>query len=260
MSQLQAVLPGQPIVPIISAKKKAKYLAGKNCRIENITFNGSGVPSVVSSVVGKPSVTKKSGTEENEEGGKNDKYDEYIVNVFSKHDPEYVLSEHQTSEFSYVPKLASGTPKLNDLVLARVVKVSMDRVKVEIISIDSDSAEDSHVNAKELMLANFAANENNERFKGLIRSVDIRSTERDKVKTWQCFQPGDIIRAQIISLGDGINYYLSTAKNNLGVVLARSSSENNGLDSGKLLYALDWQTMIVPETGDLEQRKCAKPF
>lgn len=149
-----------------------------------------------------------------------------------------------------MPKLASGTPKLNDLVLARVVKVSMDRVKVEIISIDSDSAEDSHVNAKELMLANFAANENNERFKGLIRSVDIRSTERDKVKTWQCFQPGDIIRAQIISLGDGINYYLSTAKNNLGVVLARSSSENNGLDSGKLLYALDWQTMIVPETGD----------
>ena len=64
----------------------------------------------------------------------------------------------------------------------------------------------------------------------------------------------------MISLGDGINYYLSTAKNNLGVVLARPSGENTFAESGKLLYALDWQTMIVPETGDLEQRKCARPF
>ncbi|QOU18911.1 hypothetical protein BRETT_004132 [Brettanomyces bruxellensis] len=259
MSQPQAVLPGQPIVPIISAKKKAKYLAGRNCRIENITFNGSGVPSIVSSVVGKTSVTKKEPLETSKESDKSDSYDEYVVNVFSKHDPEYVLPEDGTSEFNYVPTLTSSTPKLNDLVLARVMKVSMDRVKVEIISIDADS-EGSHVNAKELMLANFAANENNERFKGIIRSVDIRSTERDKVKTWQCFQPGDIIRAQVISLGDGINYYLSTAKNNLGVVLARPSGENTFAESGKLLYALDWQTMIVPETGDLEQRKCARPF
>ncbi len=259
MSQPQAVLPGQPIVPIISAKKKAKYLAGRNCRIENITFNGSGVPSIVSSVVGKMIITKKEPLETSKESDKSDSYDEHVVNVFSKHDPEYVSPEDGTSEFNYVPTLTSSTPKLNDLVLARVMKVSTDRVKVEIISIDADS-ESSDVNAKELMLANFAANENNERFQGIIRSVDIRSTERDKVKTWQCFQPGDIIRAQVISLGDGINYYLSTAKNNLGVVLARPSGENSFAESGKLLYALDWQTMIVPETGDLEQRKCARPF
>ena len=49
-------------------------------------------------------------------------------------------------------------------------------------------------------------------FKGIIRINDIRSTERDKLKLIDCFKPGDIVKAQVISLGDGSNYYLTTAK------------------------------------------------
>jgi exosome complex component CSL4 len=29
---------------------------------------------------------------------------------------------------------------------------------------------------------------------------DVRATEKDKVKIYQCFRPGDIVRAQIVSL------------------------------------------------------------
>ncbi|VEU20790.1 DEKNAAC101665 [Brettanomyces naardenensis] len=242
----KVVLPGQPIVPILSGKKNAKYFAGKNCRIETIRYNGSEIPSIVSSVVGKVKVYK---TEKGDDDKKaeNSELDEYTVDVVSKHDPEFTEG---STEIHYGVKFASATPKLNDIVLARVMKISNNRVNVEILSIDTNNSASTE---KELMMANLATNENGENFKGMIRSLDIRSTERDKVKTWECFQPGDIIRAEIISLGDGINYYLSTARNDLGVVLARSAS-------GEMMYALDWETMVVPKTGDLENRKCAKPF
>jgi exosome complex RNA-binding protein Csl4 len=39
---------------------------------------------------------------------------------------------------------------------------------------------------------------------------------------YACFRPGDIVRAEILSLGDQRSYYLTTAKNELGVVYAKS--------------------------------------
>jgi len=65
---------------------------------------------------------------------------------------------------------------------------------------------------------------------------DVRATEKDRVKIYSSFRPGDIIRAEVvqsslleagdsdrkISLGDQQSYYLSTAKNELGVLFARS--------------------------------------
>ena len=41
-----------------------------------------------------------------------------------------------------------------------------------------------------------------------------------------CFRPGDVIKAEVLSLGDSRSYYLSTAKNELGVVYARSLAGN----------------------------------
>ena len=38
----------------------------------------------------------------------------------------------------------------------------------------------------------------------------------------ECFRPGDIVRASVLSLGDARSYYLSTAENELGVVYAKS--------------------------------------
>lgn len=101
-----------------------------------------------------------------------------------------------------------------------------------------------------------------EGFGGIIRLQDVRLTQRDTVKISECFQPGDIVKALVISLGDGTNYYLSTARNDLGVILAKAKG------SGKRMVPVDWQYMktIVPENQadkiveEIEMRKCAKPL
>ena len=63
-------------------------------------------------------------------------------------------------------------------------------------------------------------------FPGVIRVQDVRATEKDKVRIALSFKPGDIVRATVISLGDQSNYYLSTGRNELGVVVARSGKSS----------------------------------
>ncbi|KAM9612183.1 exosome complex component CSL4 isoform 5-T5 [Morphnus guianensis] len=66
-------------------------------------------------------------------------------------------------------------------------------------------------------------------FRGTIRREDIRATEKDKVEVYKSFRPGDIVLAKVISLGDAqSNYLLSTAENELGVVVARSEAGRDG--------------------------------
>eukprot|EP00941_MAST-03F_sp_MAST-3F-sp1_P002958 g2958.t1 len=88
-------------------------------------------------------------------------------------------------------------------------------------------------------------------FSGVIRRLDIRRVEVDKVKIYESFRPGDIVRAQIISLGDSRSYYLSTAKPQLGVINATSQS-------GGQLQPVSYQEMKCSITGQKERRKVAK--
>ncbi|CAH0053284.1 unnamed protein product [Clonostachys solani] len=89
-------------------------------------------------------------------------------------------------------------------------------------------------------------------WQGVIRVQDVRATEKDKVKIYECFKPGDIVRAQVISLGDQANYYLSTAQNELGVIMATSEAGND-------MVPVSWKEFKDPETGVSELRKVAKP-
>ncbi|KAL3695131.1 hypothetical protein R1sor_008782 [Riccia sorocarpa] len=90
-----------------------------------------------------------------------------------------------------------------------------------------------------------------EKFTGIIRQQDVRATEIDKVDMPSSFRPGDIVRAEVISLGDSRAYYLSTAKNELGVVSATSYA-------GAAMVPVSWQEMQCPITGQREPRKVAK--
>lgn len=54
------------------------------------------------------------------------------------------------------------------------------------------------------------------------RSQDVRATQIDQVCLPDSFRPGDLVIAEVISLGDVRSYYLTTAKNELGVVYATS--------------------------------------
>lgn len=164
---------------------------------------------------------------------------------------------------------ANNLPKEGDIVLTRVTRISLQRANVEILAVENANVPvDSGVgsNGSGIVAAgggsgaatfsvSQVSSDLGETFRGLIRSQDVRATERDRVKIMDCFKPGDIVRAQVLSLGDGTNYYLTTARNDLGVVFARAA---NG--AGGLMYATDWQTMTVPSTGLTEKRKCAKPL
>lgn len=55
-----------------------------------------------------------------------------------------------------------------------------------------------------------------------------------------------------ISLGDQANYYLSTASNELGVIMAASEAGND-------MVPVSWKEYQDPETGLTEPRKVAKP-
>ena len=56
-----------------------------------------------------------------------------------------------------------------------------------------------------------------------------------------------------ISLGDQSNYYLSTARNELGVIMADS-------EAGDAMYPISWKEFRDPVSGETEARKVAKPF
>lgn len=117
-------------------------------------------------------------------------------------------------------------------------------------------------------------------WQGVIRVQDVRATEKDRVKIYESFRPGDIVRASVvslfsslsffgmllvrkdvltkgwflqISLGDQANYYLSTASNELGVIMAVS-------EAGNAMYPVSWKEYKDPETGVSESRKVAKPY
>ncbi|KAL9846669.1 exosome complex component CSL4 isoform 1-T1 [Geothlypis trichas] len=89
-------------------------------------------------------------------------------------------------------------------------------------------------------------------FRGTIRKEDIRATEKDKVEVYKSFRPSDIVLAKVISLGDAqSNYLLSTAENELGVVVARSEAGrgSTGTETGAGLK----QCCLIPALGQLMQ-------
>ncbi|KAL0951038.1 hypothetical protein HGRIS_007778 [Hohenbuehelia grisea] len=91
-----------------------------------------------------------------------------------------------------------------------------------------------------------------EEFTGVIRTQDVRATEKDRVKIGDCFRGGDVVKGLVISLGDARSYYVTTARNDLGVISATS-------EAGATMEPVSWQEMRCPKTGKIEKRKCAKP-
>lgn len=107
-------------------------------------------------------------------------------------------------------------------------------------------------------------------FKGLLRKEDIRSTEKDKVETYKCFRPGDVILARVVRdlssnrfwvhiywfffqlpITEAHTYQLTTAENELGVVIAHS-------EHGHPMVPVSWSEMQCTKTFVKEMRKVAK--
>ena len=69
-------------------------------------------------------------------------------------------------------------PEVGNVVLCRVLRISPRQAVVAIL-ICGDTVLDAE-------------------WQGLIRSQDVRATEKDKVKIYESFRPGDIVRAEVV--------------------------------------------------------------
>ncbi|KNC76276.1 hypothetical protein SARC_11214 [Sphaeroforma arctica JP610] len=124
-------------------------------------------------------------------------------------------------------------PVTQSVVVVRITSVNPRFAKCDIVCVGSTPLKDT--------------------YRGLIRQRDVRATQKDTVDIYKSFRPGDIVRAQVISLGDAKSYYLSTASNEYGVVFATSPA-------GHTMLPVSWCEMICPETHVREMRKVAKPL
>ncbi|KAL3271460.1 hypothetical protein HHI36_021946 [Cryptolaemus montrouzieri] len=88
-------------------------------------------------------------------------------------------------------------------------------------------------------------------FRAILRREDIRATEKDKIDIYRSFRPGDIILARVLPITEAHTYQLSTAENELGVVIAHS-------EHGHPMVPISWTEMQCTKTYAKEPRKVAK--
>eukprot|EP00668_Euglena_longa_P011455 GGOE01013859.1.p1 GENE.GGOE01013859.1~~GGOE01013859.1.p1 ORF type:complete len:187 (-),score=74.02 GGOE01013859.1:238-798(-) len=129
-------------------------------------------------------------------------------------------------------KEATVVPRIGDLVTGKVTKIAQRMVYLSIVLVEKTPLATP--------------------FKGLLRIEDIRAIEKDSVEVSRCFRPADIVVAEVLSMGDSRHYYLTTAKEHLGVVYATSVA-------GHPLKPYNWQEMVCSQTNLREWRKVAKP-
>lgn len=154
-------------------------------------------------------------------------------------------------------------PVVGDVVTCRVTKINARMASVEILCLHSHhavapaessaAAASAAASASGLALATPAAETYllEESLAGTIRQRDVRAHEIDSVEIYRSFRPLDLVRAQVLSLGDARSYFLSTARNDLGVILATSPA-------GAPMVPINWEQMQCPLTGAKEYRKVAK--
>ncbi|XP_057658985.1 exosome complex component CSL4 [Diorhabda carinulata] len=87
--------------------------------------------------------------------------------------------------------------------------------------------------------------------RAVLRREDVRATEKDKVEIYKSVRPGDIILARVLPITEAHNYQLSTAENELGVVIAHS-------EHGHPMIPISWTDMQCSKTFVKEPRKVAK--
>lgn len=242
-----------------------KFICGQGCQTIDYKFQGRDIKALTATLLGrlKAEIIESNEKAENEEKSSSSERQSKTIKL------SVLQNEQLAQDVKVKEDFANNLPKENDIVLARVTRISPQRANVEILAVENRPVpKDGGVgsNGSGVVAAgggsgaasfsvSQASSDLGETFRGIIRSQDVRATERDSVKMIESYKPGDIVRAQVLSLGDGTNYYLTTAKNELGVVFARAANGAAGL-----MYAIDWQTMTYPTTGATEKRKCAQPF
>ena len=145
--------------------------------------------------------------------------------------------------------------KVDDSAICRVLKITMNYAIVEILYIINNSS----TNVKDVFNINNQVNDDIgtellQYPKGVIRKEDIHLSDVtiDKLIISDCYLPGDIIRATVISLGDAKQYYLSTTKIEDGCMHALSRK------TGNQMHIINNKEMQDPISKIIEKRKCCQ--
>ena len=124
-------------------------------------------------------------------------------------------------------------PRIGDDVYGRVTRVGEKAASVAVAVVNGRAPADGA-------------------FVGTIRRQDARAHAVDSVVMDECFREGDVVRAEVLSLGDSRSFYLTTAKDELGVVRATHR------ESRKTMLPISWTEVQCPVTGEVEDRKVAR--
>lgn len=154
-----------------------------------------------------------------------------VAAAVSGSDEEHAGAKEAVEVVSTKSRSMEVVPSLGASVVARVSRIAPRQAMLEILSVNGHVARIP--------------------FLGVIRKVDTREFEVDKVAMQDCFLPGDVVRAEVLSLGDSKAYFLTTAREDLGVVHAVSSA-------GEPMVPRSWEEMQCPVTKQREKRKVAR--
>ncbi|KAL8664619.1 MAG: hypothetical protein Q9202_002889 [Teloschistes flavicans] len=227
-------LPGQLLGP------SSKYTSGPGTHFL--------APNIYASLPGRPIITNTPSPQPNIPNAKPSSISKTSKPTLSI---SRLPSTSVTASLGPVSERASNTnalPRVGDTVVARVVRCLMRQVNVGILIVCDGTAGEEKGGGMGGS-GTVCAHE----IQGVVRREDVRATEKEKVVLAEGFRVGDLVRAVVISVGDQSNYYLSTAKNELGVIMAKS-------ENGNTMYPISWKEFKDPVTGETETRKVAKPF
>lgn len=147
-----------------------------------------------------------------------------------------VLKFRRSDKITYVdvisPKNKTILPIPGDVVTCRIDVLNQRFAKCSIIAIG------------DVVL--------NRKMRGLLRREDVRATEKDRVEMYKCFRPGDVILAKIMPQTELHTYALTTAENELGVVVAIARCSDTPM------VPISWSEMQCPNSLVKELRKVAK--
>lgn len=157
--------------------------------------------------------------------------------------PTISIPRYNPSSGTKASTAISTLPKVGSIILGRVTRVQQRQLSASILSVDPSPLD---------VLSYTQITDDDLQFQAVLRKEDVRTHEKDKVVTNDMYRVGDILRATVISLGDERNYYISTAGNEFGVVVATS-------ENGNAMVPASWKEMRDIVTAKGESRKVAKP-
>ncbi|XP_013188074.2 exosome complex component CSL4 [Amyelois transitella] len=132
------------------------------------------------------------------------------------------------------PRTPSILPKTGDIVTAKVTVVNSRMVQCVILC----------VGPSVLVRP----------YRGVLKKEDIKSTDKDRIDPYKCFRPGDVILARVLPMTEIHWYHLSTAENELGVVIATAEGSPQRVG----MVPISWSEMQCPKTLAKEPRKVAR--